>query len=161
MEALAPFRQAWQRDVADPQPLAYLDSDSMRESGAVDMKLEILIQTTAMREQGVAAESVAKSNFNHSYWNIAQMVAHHSVNGCNLRPGDLFGSGTLSGPSADSVGALLEATQGGKNPITLSNGEQRTFLEDGDTVVLRGYCDNSNARRIGFGEALASILPAI
>lgn len=161
MEALAPFRQAWQRDVADPQPLAYLDSDSMRESGAVDMKLEILIQTTAMREQGVAAESVAKSNFNHSYWNIAQMVAHHSVNGCNLRPGDLFGSGTLSGPSADSVGALLEATQGGKNPITLSNGEQRTFLEDGDTVVLRGYCDNSNARRIGFGEAVASILPAI
>jgi len=89
------------------------------------------------------------------------MVAHHSVNGCNLRPGDLFGSGTLSGPSADSVGALLEATQGGKNPITLSNGEQRTFLEDGDTVVLRGYCDNSNARRIGFGEAVASILPAI
>jgi fumarylacetoacetase len=161
MEALAPFRQAWQRDAADPQPLAYLDSKTMRNSGAVDMQLEVLLQTSAMREQGIAAERVAKSNFNHSYWSIAQMVTHHSVNGCNLQPGDLFGSGTLSGPSADSVGALLEATQGGKNPITLNNGEQRTFLEDGDSVVLKGYCENSKARRIGFGQAQGTVLPAL
>lgn len=161
MEALAPFRQAWQRAESDPQPLPYLDSAAMRAHGAVDMQLEVLIQTAAMHAQGVPAERVAKSNFNHSYWNIAQMVAHHSVNGCNLRPGDLFGSGTLSGPTADSVGALLEATEGGKHPITLSNGEQRTFLEDGDTVVLRGYCTNPQARKIGFGEASATILPAI
>ncbi len=160
MEALAPFRQAWQRAESDPQPLPYLDSAAMREQGAVDMQLEVLIQTTAMRAQGVPAERVAKSNFNHSYWNIAQMVTHHSINGCNLRPGDLFGSGTLSGPTADSVGALLEATEGGKHPITLSNGEQRTFLEDGDTVVLRGYCTNARARKIGFGEASATVLPA-
>ncbi len=161
MEALAPFRQAWQRADNDPQPLPYLDSPAMREQGAVDMQLEVLIQTSAMRAQGVPAERVAKSNFNHSYWNIAQMVTHHSINGCNLRPGDLFGSGTLSGPTADSVGALLEATEGGKHPITLSNGEQRTFLEDGDTVVLRGYCTNARARKIGFGEASATVLPAI
>ncbi len=161
MEALAPFRQAWQRAADDPQPLAYLDSEAMRADGAVDMQLEILIQTEKMRTEGAAPERVAKSNFNHSYWNIAQMVTHHSINGCNLRAGDLFGSGTLSGPSPDSVGALLEATEGGKHPIKLGNGEERTFLEDGDTVVLRGYCDNNTARRIGFGDATASVLPAV
>ena len=160
MEALAPFRQAWKRAEADPQPLSYLDSPSMREFGAVDMELEVLLQTAKMRAAGKPAERLALSNFNHSYWNIAQMITHHSVNGCNLRPGDLLGSGTLSGPTPDSVGALLEATEGGKHPITLSNGEQRTFLEDGDTVVLKGWCANDNAKRIGFGEASATVLPA-
>ena len=160
MEALAPFRQTWSREASDPQPLPYLDSPSMREHGAVDMQLEVLLQTPKMREAKQPAERIALSNFNHSYWNIAQMITHHSVNGCNLRAGDLLGSGTLSGPTADSVGALLEATEGGKNPLTLSNGEERTFLLDGDTVVLNGWCSNDSARRIGFGQATATVLPA-
>lgn len=160
MEALAPFRQAWTRDANDPQPLAYLDSSELRENGAINMLLEVHIQTPKMRAQGLAAECVGRSNFNESYWSVSQMVAHHSVNGCNLMPGDLFGSGTMSGSTADSVGALLEATQGGKRPITLSSGEQRTFLEDGDTVILKGHCQHSSAVKIGFGEAVATVLPA-
>lgn len=157
MEALAPYRQAWTRPEDHPQPLDYLDSKQHRESGAVDMSLEVLLQTPSMDKP----ERLALSNFNQSYWSIAQMVAHHSVNGCNLRSGDFFGSGTQSGATADSVGALLEATEGGKNPITLSNGEQRTFLEDGDTVVLRGWCQTQGRPRIGFGDATATVLPAI
>ena len=91
---------------------------------------------------------------------MAQLVAHHTVNGCNLRSGDLFGSGTLSGPRPDQGGSLLELSQGGKHPITLSNGEQRTFLEDGDSVILRGYCQREGFRRIGFGECRGTVLPA-
>ncbi len=161
MEALAPYRQAWTRPSDHPQPLPYLESHDNRNAGAVDMHLEVLLQTAKMKADGIAAERVALSNFNQSYWTISQMVAHHSVNGCNLKPGDFFGSGTQSGTSPDSVGALLEASEGGKHPITLSNGEQRTFLEDGDTVVLNGWCDSENAPRIGFGTAEATVLPAI
>lgn len=161
MEALAPYRQAWSRPSDHPQPLPYLESHDNRNVGAVDMHLEVLIQTAKMKADGDAPERVALSNFNQSYWTIAQMVAHHSVNGCNLKPGDFFGSGTQSGTTPDSVGALLEASEGGKNPISLSNGEQRTFLEDGDTVVLNGWCDSENAPRIGFGHAEATVLPAI
>lgn len=161
MEALAPYRQAWTRPTHHPQPLDYLDSHDHRNAGAVDMHLEVLIQTAKMRSDGLEAERVALSNFNQSYWSIAQMVTHHSVNGCNLRAGDFFGSGTQSGTTADSVGALIEATMGGKNPITLSNGEQRTFLEDGDTVTLGGWCESETAPRIGFGEATATVLNAL
>lgn len=160
MEALAPFRQAWSRDENDPLPLAYLDSSSLRNSGAIDMQLEVHILTADMRDAGLAPQCMGISNFNESYWSVSQMVAHHSVNGCNLMPGDLFGSGTMSGPNPDSVGALLEATSGGKHPISLNNGEQRTFLEDGDTVILKGACMNDKAVRIGFGEAVATVLPA-
>ncbi len=160
MEALAPYRVAWDRPADHPQPLPYLDSAELRDSGAVDMQLEISIQTDRMRKEGKPPERLAASNFDQSYWSISQMVAHHSVNGCNLKAGDLFGSGTMSGPSADSVGALLEATVGGKQPITLANGETRTFLEDGDTITLSGFCHNDTAPRIGFGEATATVLPA-
>lgn len=156
MEALAPYRTAWSRPEDHPQPLAYLDSDAHRAAGAVDMQLEVLIQTPSMTQP----ERLGLSNFKDSYWSIAQMVAHHSVNGCNLKAGDFFGSGTQSGTSEDSLGALLEATNGGKNPITLSNGEQRTFLEDGDTVILRGWCESEGRPRIGFGDAAATVLPA-
>lgn len=161
MEALAPYRQAWTRPAADPQPLPYLESTEHRNNGAIDMLLEVQLQTAKMRADGKVPERVALSNFNQSYWSVAQMVAHHTVNGCNLKPGDFFGSGTQSGTSKDSVGALLEATEGGKKPISLSNGEQRTFLEDGDTVVLTGWCENDSAPRIGFGSAIATVLPAI
>ena len=160
MEALAPYRENWSRPEDHPQPLPYLDSQDLRNSGAVDMHLEVYLQTAAMKAEGMAPERVALSNFNQSYWSISQMVTHHAMNGCNLQPGDLFGSGTMSGPSADSVGALLEATVGGREPIMLGHGEKRTFLEDGDTVILKGYCANDSAPRIGFGEAAASVLPA-
>ncbi len=165
MEALAPYRQQWSRPDDHPQPLPYLDSQELRNKGSIDMHLEVYIQTEKMRAENVAAERVAASNFNQSYWSISQMVTHHSVNGCNLSPGDLLGSGTMSGDSADSVGALLEATVGGSQPITLANGEQRTFLEDGDQVTLKGYCRNlsqsDSAPKIGFGEASATVLPAV
>ena len=161
MEALLPYRQAWTRPADDPQPLPYLESEQHRNSGAVDMQLEICIQTATMQEQGLAPERLARSNFSQSYWSVAQMVAHHSVNGCNLRPGDLFGSGTQSGAESGSFGALIEATVGGRDPLTLASGEQRTFLEDGDTVILRGWCQNDKAPRIGFGEAAGTVLPAV
>ncbi len=161
MEALAPYRQAWTRPADHPQPLPYLDSEQLRQQGALDMHLEAYIQTPLMREQNAPAERIALSNFNHSYWSVSQMVTHHSISGCNLRPGDLLGSGTMSGASEKSVGALLEATHGGKKPITLTNGEQRTFLADGDTITLKGFCQHSNAPRIGFGDASATVLPAM
>ena len=113
-----------------------------------------------MREQNLPAHRLTLSNTEHMYWTVAQMVAHHTVNGCNLQPGDLFGSGTLSGPTLDQAGALIELTQGGKNPIALPNGENRTFLEDGDAVVLRGWCEKPDAARIGFGECRGTVLPA-
>lgn len=160
LEALEPFRTQWTRPDDHPQPLAYLDSEQLRQHGAVDMYLEVSMLTERMHAAGQEPESVAVSNFKDSYWSIAQMVAHHSVNGCNLQSGDLFGSGTQSGTSKDSFGALIEATQGGKNSIALSNGETRTFLEDGDTVVLRGWCENKQSIRIGFGSARATVLPA-
>jgi fumarylacetoacetase len=101
-----------------------------------------------------------QSNYRDAYWTVAQLVAHHTVSGCNLRSGDLFGSGTLSGPQPDQGGSLLELSLGGKRPIALSNGEQRTFLEDGDSVILRGYCQREGFRRIGFGECRGTVLPA-
>lgn len=160
MEALAPYRQNWSRPADHPQPLPYLDSHDLRNSGAVDMQLEVYIQTATMRAEGMEPERIALSNFNQSYWSISQMVTHHSVNGCNLKAGDLFGSGTMSGPNPESVGALIEATIGGREPIMLGHGEKRTFLEDGDTVILKGCCVNDNAPKIGFGEARATVLPA-
>lgn len=160
MEALAPYRQEWIREDPHPQPLAYLDSAKLRDSGAVNMKLEVLIETAKMRAKRQAPERIALSNFDQSYWSISQMISHHSVSGCNLRPGDLLGSGTQSGTTPESVGALLEATAGGKNPVSLGNGEQRTFLEDGDTIILRGWCGGAGLPRIGFGEAKGTVLPA-
>jgi fumarylacetoacetase len=160
MEALAPFRSEWTRSADDPQPLPYLSSAGNSTAGAVDMNLEVLIQTQSMRDEGLAPSSVATSNFVDSYWTVAQMVAHHSVNGCNLSSGDFFGSGTQSGETLDQAGALMESSVGGTKPITLNNGEQRTFLEDGDTVIMRGYCERDGCTRIGFGEAVGTVLPA-
>ncbi|WP_338772047.1 fumarylacetoacetase [Massilia sp. METH4] len=159
-EALAPYRAAWKRDAADPQPLPYLDYPALRDSGAFDIELEVLLRTAAMRENGQPAVSISRSNFRDSYWSVAQMVAHHTVNGCGLRPGDLLGSGTQSGPEPEAAGSLLELSGGGKAALTLPNGEQRTFLEDGDTVVLRGRAVRPGLPRIGFGEAAGTVLPA-
>ena len=152
MEALAPYRAAFVRPVDDPQPLPYLDSTANRAEGAIDIQLQVGLQTPRMRQEGQADASICRTSYRHAYWTIAQMVTHHTVNGCNLQPGDLFGSGTLSGPTLDQAGALIELTTGGKNPLTLPNGERRVFLEDGDAVVIRGWCEKPGAARIGFGD---------
>ncbi len=160
LEALAPYRVPFSHPAQDPQPLPYLDSDDNRAQGGFDIQLSAELMTPRMREQGVAAHRLCLTNYRHAYWTVAQMVAHHTVNGCNLNAGDLFGSGTLSGPSADSAAALLELTVGGKHPVQLPNGEQRVFLEDGDSVALRGWCQREGAARIGFGECVGTVLPA-
>jgi fumarylacetoacetase len=160
LDALAPFRAPYRRPVGDPNPLPYLDSGANREYGAIDIELEVWIQTQRMREAGHAGDRVSGSNYRDAYWTVAQLVAHHTVSGCNLRPGDLFGSGTLSGSRLEEAGSLLELTSGGKNPITLSNGETRSFLLDGDTVILRAFCQRDGYRRIGFGECRGTVMPA-
>jgi len=160
LEALAPYRAAFSHPAEDPQPLPYLTSDANSREGALDIRLECLLQTARMRESGEAPSKLSESSFKHSYWTIGQMVAHHTVNGCNLRPGDLLGSGTQSGPEHAEAGSLLELTVGGKQPFSLPNGETRTFLEDGDAVVMRGYCEKAGAARIGFGEVVGTVLPA-
>jgi fumarylacetoacetase len=160
LEALAPFRTPFKRPTSDPAPLPYLDSPANREHGALDIALEVALQTETMRKAGVAPQRLMQSNFRDSYWTLAQMVAHHTVNGCNLQAGDLLGSGTQSGPEAGQGGSLLELTHGGKQPLELANGEMRTFLEDGDTVALRGFCAKEGFRRIGFGECRGTVLPA-
>jgi len=160
LDALAPFRKAYARPDGDPAPLPYLDSSANRERGAIDIELEVWLQTEKMRAAGHAGDRLMSSNFSDAYWTVAQLVAHHTVNGCNLRNGDLLGTGTLSGPRADQGGSLLELTHGGKRPIRLSNGETRSYLEDGDTVILRGYCEREGFRRIGFGACRGTVLPA-
>lgn len=160
LEALAPYRQPFTRNADDPQPLPYLYSDENSQAGALDIKLEVLLQTEEMKSKGEDPVSLSRSNFRQSYWTVAQMVAHHTVNGCNLQPGDLLGSGTQSGPDHEEGGSLLELSDGGKQPITLPNGETRTFLEDGDTVILRGCCESGDAARIGFGRVAGTVLAA-
>ena len=160
LEALAPFRAPFAHPADDPQPLPYLSSPANAEQGALDIELEALIQTPKMRAAGTPPARLCLTNYRHAYWTAAQMVAHHTVNGCNLQPGDLLGTGTLSGPTLDSACALIELTTGGKNPVQLPGGETRTWLEDGDTVVLRGWCERPGATRIGFGECAGTVLPA-
>ena len=160
LEALAPYRVAFTRPEGDPQPMAYLDSAANRQGGAFDIQLQVGLQTPNMRAAGQSDASICRTSYRHAYWTVAQMLTHHTVNGCNLQAGDLLGSGTLSGPTLDQAGALIELTTGGKNPIALPNGEQRTWLEDGDSVVLRGWCEREGAARIGFGECVGTVLPA-
>ena len=160
LEALAPYRLPFSRPAEDPQPLPYLDSDSNRQHGVFDIQLEVALQTPQMRAAQAGFTPICKTSYRHAYWTLAQMVTHHAVNGCNLQPGDLLGTGTLSGPTLDQAGALIELTAGGKNPLQLPNGEQRVFLADGDAVALRGWCEKPGAARLGFGECLATVLPA-
>ena len=160
LEALVPYRLPWSRPAGDPEPLPYLDGAQLRAGGAIDMHLEVALETAAMRASGAGPQSLALTNFRHSYWSVAQMVAHHTVNGCNLESGDLLGSGTQSGPTPDQAGSLLELTEGGKRAVPLASGETRTFLEDGDRVILRGWCERPGCPRLGFGEASGLVLPA-
>ena len=159
LEALEPFRKAFQRPSGDPQPLAYLSSDRNAQMGAFDVSLEVWLQTAQMKLAGQAPQCIGHSNFaDAAYWTAAQLVTHHTINGCVMNPGDLLGSGTLSGTVREQAGSLLEMTNGGKDPIALANGEQRTFLLDGDTITLKGYCTRQGFKRIGLGECSATVV---
>jgi fumarylacetoacetase len=157
MDALAPFRKRSDRPAGDPQPLPYLDSDDNREQGAIDITLEVWLQTPQMKMHGASAVRLMQSNFTDAYWTLAQLVVHHTSNGCNLQSGDLLGTGTLSGPNEGQGGSLMELTHGGKQPIHLPNGEQRTFLLDGDSVTLRAYCERPGFAPIGFGDCVGTV----
>src|SRR5262249_7381840 len=126
-----------------------------------DIQLQVLIQTASMRAAGLAPVRLSQTSFRHAYWTIAQMVTHHTVNGCNLRPGDLLGTGTESGPLPQEAGSLLELSAGGRSPLSLPGGETRTFLEDGDAVTMRAWCEKQSAARIGFGEVVGRVLPPV
>jgi fumarylacetoacetase len=158
-EALAPFRIAQPtRPEGDPKPLPYLWDDADQAGGSVDLQLEVWLTSARMRDQGFPATRLSLSNLRHLYWTAAQLVAHHASNGCNLRPGDLLGTGTISGPTPDSRGSLLEMTLAGREPITVPSGETRTFLQDGDEVVLRARAERPGFAGIGFGECRGLIV---
>jgi fumarylacetoacetase len=160
-EALAPFRipQA-PRPSDDPAPLPYLFDASDQAAGALDIELEVLLLTEGLQAKGLPAHRLAVSNARHLYWTVAQLVAHHTCNGCNLRPGDIFGTGTISGSSDDSLGSLLEISRGGRREIALASGETRRFLQDGDTVIMRAHCHREGFAGIGFGECRGTVVAA-
>ncbi|MEN4919596.1 fumarylacetoacetase [Achromobacter spanius] len=160
MEALEPFRTQWNRGAGEPQPLAYLASDANRAKGAFDVQMEVLMTTEKSRAASEPPVSLSSSNFRDAYWNVAQLITHHTVNGCNLQPGDMLGTGTLSGPRPSEAGSLLELSNGGKAPIDLPWGEKRTFLQDGDQIIIRAECAKAGYPRIGFGECSGVVLPA-
>jgi fumarylacetoacetase len=160
-EALAPFRAAaFARPEGDPAPLPYLTDADDQAHGGLDVTLEAYLATEAMRRAGTAPQRLTRTSFATTYWTVAQMVAHHTCNGCNLVAGDLIGSGTVSGPEKESWGSLLELTARGREPIALPTGEQRGFIEDGDEIIFKGFCSKQNYPRIGFGECRAVLLPA-
>lgn len=161
MEALRPFRAPRRpRAPEDPGPLPYLDSEQDRAGGSFGITVEVLIRTAAMREQGHAPVRLSRASLDRLYWSFAQMIAHHTSNGCNLRRGDLLASGTISGFEADSQGCLLELTSDGARPIELPGGETRTYLEDGDEIELRAWCEREGCARIGFGSCTGVVLPS-
>lgn len=164
LEALAPFRLPFERPADEPQPLAYLDSAGNRAQGVLDVRLDVLLQTAQQRSKGQPGTRLSHTSFRHQYWTLAQMVTQHTVGGCNLQTGDLLGTGTISGPQAQEAGAMVELTKGGREPITLTHAdgvtEQRAFLQDGDAVLLRGWCEAPGRVRIGFGECRGEVLPA-
>ena len=171
MEALAPFRcPEFKRDAEDPRPLNYLASDSNSKFGGIDLQLEVYLLTEQMQQQGFEPQLLTRGSFTNLYWTFAQMLTHHSSNGCNLRPGDMLGSGTVSGQTRDSRGCMLELTWDGdqqnalpgsqRTPIKFPTGEERKFLADGDSVIFRGFCETSDHRRIGFGTCMGQVLPA-
>ena len=160
LEALAPFRcPAFARTDGDPKPLPYLFDEADQRSGGFSIEVQMHLRSAKMRQQKAAPVRLSKGNFKDSYWTLAQIVAHQTSNGCNLQPGDVLGSGTISGTTPDSLGSLMELSQGGKNPIALPSDESRTFAEDGDEVIERGACSAGSYRRIGFGEAAGTIKP--
>jgi fumarylacetoacetase len=161
MEALAPFRAAaYARPAGDPEPLPYLSDPTDLAAGGIDIAMDVLIATAKMREGGHAPVRVSRANFRDAYWTAAQMLTHHASNGCNLAPGDLFGSGTISGPGEGSYGSLLEATWRGTKPIDMPSGEKRSFIEDGDEIIFRARCERDGYVSIGFGECRGIVTAA-
>ena len=175
MEALAPFRTAaFTRDAGDPSPLPYLTSEANSSAGGFDITLEVYLASEQMRTKGMDPLKISSGNFRDMYWTLAQMLTHHSSNGCNMQPGDLLASGTVSGKDKSSRGCLLELTWNGdafasppklvpgtdRTPITLPTGEERKFLADGDEVIIKGFCEREGFRRIGFGECRGIVTPA-
>ena len=160
-EALAPFRIPQpSRPEGDPQALPYLFDRTDQMTGAFDIALEVYLSTPGMDGKQLPPHRLATSNARHLYWTVAQLVAHHSCGGCNLRPGDLFGTGTVSSPEPEGLGSLLEISAGGRRSIELPSGETRRFLEDGDSVILRAHCRREGYVSIGFGECRGTIMPA-
>ena len=158
MEALAPFRcAAYRRPDGDPAPLPYLSSKANEAEGGFDVKIEVSIASEKMRNAGMAPVTLAVTNMQNLYWTIFQMLTHHTSNGCNLRPGDLMGTGTISGQTEDALGSILEITKRGAQPVELPTGEQRKFLGDGDELVMRAWCEKKGVRSIGFGDCRATI----
>lgn len=161
LEALAPFRLPFSRAEEHPQPLPYLDGQALRAHGALDIGLSVSLQTAQMRQQGLSAQEISRTNFKHQHWCVSQMLVQHTVGGCNLRAGDVLGTGTVSGPTEQEAGAIIELAMAGQKPLRLANGEQRSFLHDGDAIVLRGLCERAGAVRIGFGQCHGEVLPAL
>ena len=162
LEALEPFRApSYVRPDGDPAPLPYLHWDADQKRGGLDIRLEVHLRTATMRQRSQDPVLVSKSRFTSMYWTIAQLLAHHTSNGCNLRSGDLMASGTISGPDAESRGSLIERTWRGRDPLRLPNGETRTFLVDGDEVIMRAYCERPGFARIGFGDCRGMVVPAL
>ncbi len=160
-EALLPFRIPQPpRPQGDPKPLAYLTDEADQRGGAFDLRLDVFLLTPGLREAGLPPHRVAVSNTRSMYWTAAQMLAHHASGGCNLRPGDLLGTGTISGPERDACGSLIEATLGGREPLRLASGEERRFLEDGDEVLLQAHGVREGFASIGFGECRGVIVGA-
>jgi fumarylacetoacetase len=160
LDALEPFRvPARARAEDEPAPLPYLSDAGDSARGGFGITLEVWLRTARMRDAGAVAERLSRGSFGRMFWTLGQMLTHHASNGCNLRPGDLLASGTVSGPTKEERGCLLELSWRGTEPLTLANGEQRTFLEDGDEVILRGWCERSGAARVGFGECRGILQP--
>jgi fumarylacetoacetase len=161
LDALAPFRSPLERVIDGPDLLPYLDSEYVRISGALDIHLEISLETSAMRAGGLPPQAISRTNFVHQYWTVSQMVTHHTASGCNLQVGDLLGTGTISGPQPKSAGALIELSSAGQHPLQMTSKEERSFLEDGDRVIFTGWCERAGTRRIGFGVNDGIVLPAV
>jgi fumarylacetoacetase len=162
LDALEPFRaRAYPRPAGDPAPLPYLFSQANANAGGFDITLEVFLTSARMRDEHVDPLRVSAGNFADMYWTMAQLVTHHTSNGCNLRTGDLLASGTVSGPTKESRGCLLERTWRGTDRLQLPTGETRAFLEDGDEVILRGFCERGGRPRIGFGECRGRVVPAL
>lgn len=158
MDALEPYRcPAFRRAEGDPAPMPYLADEEDQREGGYAIELEMHLRTSAMK----TPTHLSRSNFRDAYWTVAQMVAHQTSNGCNLVPGDLLGSGTISGTAPDAAGSMMELTLAGKNPVILTGGERRAFVEDGDEVIQRGRCARDGYATIGFGEAAGRVLPAL
>jgi fumarylacetoacetase len=161
-EALAPFRLApAERPAGDPTPLPYLLDAGEQAEGALDIQLTVSLHSACLRARGLSPHPLSISNARHLYWTVAQLVTHHASNGCNLCPGDLLGTGTISGPAPGTLGSLLEIAEGGKAPITLASEGTRTFLEDGDEVIMTARAQRDGYASIGFGEVRGTVLPAL